>query len=90
MTTPEDTFDWASDVSVALREQPAVAVYQNQYGQVVLRRERSWDEEDDCFIPIAQENVLTVVEAILKCRRHRRCAALSSARRWAVCGLRGR
>jgi hypothetical protein len=61
----EDQFDWASSESVAVHEQPSIAVYQNPYGQVVLRRERSWDEDDDCFIPIARENVLTVIRAIL-------------------------
>jgi hypothetical protein len=50
---------------IAVREQPALAVYLNNYGQVTLRRERSWDEEDDCFIQITKENVLTVVRAIL-------------------------
>ncbi|MGH6792379.1 MAG: hypothetical protein ACRECF_06540 [Methyloceanibacter sp.] len=69
---PEDRveasdFDWTSNNnSIAVREQPAIAVYLNSYGQVTLRRARSWDEEDDCFIPIAQENVLTVVGAILR------------------------
>jgi hypothetical protein len=59
-------FNWASDDSVAVQTQPAIAVYPNDCGQVTLRRERAWNEEDDCFIPIATENVLIVVDAILK------------------------
>jgi len=59
-------FDWASDDSIAVREQPALAIYSNRYGQVVIRRERNWDEEDDCFIQISTENVLTIVAAILR------------------------
>ena len=61
----EQQFDWASSASVALREQPAVAVYPNDYGHVVLRRERSWDEEEDSVVLIAKTNVLTLVRAIL-------------------------
>jgi hypothetical protein len=63
--TSTEQFSWAENESVAVREQPSIAVYQNNHGQVVLRRERSWDEEDDCFIPVAKENVLTIVRAIL-------------------------
>ena len=59
-------FNWRSDASIAVCEQRSIAVYKISYGQIVVRRERSWDEEDDCFIPIAQENVLTVVRAILE------------------------
>jgi hypothetical protein len=58
-------FDWREDDAIIVREQPAIAVYLNSYGQVTLRRERAWNEEEDCFIPIARENVLTVVRAIL-------------------------
>jgi hypothetical protein len=59
-------FDWKSDDSIAVCEQPAIAVYENKCGQVTLRRERSWDEEDDVFIPIAKDNVLTVIAHILR------------------------
>ena len=77
MTDTSADFDWTSNESIAVHEQPAIAVYCNSYGQVVLRRERSWDEEEDCFIPIARENVLTIVRAILvaadmeDCQLHR-------------------
>jgi len=66
MTDTSDTFDWSADDSVAVREQPSLAVYSNRYGQVVIGRERSWDEEDDCFIHISNETVLTIVGAILR------------------------
>ena len=66
MTSSDDDFDWKSDDSIAVREQPAVAVYCNLYGGVTLRRERAWNEEDDCIIPIAKENVLAIIEAILR------------------------
>jgi hypothetical protein len=59
-------FDWTSDDSIAVHDQPAIAIYANGCGQVVLRRERSWDEEDDCFIHISKENVLTIVAGMLR------------------------
>src|SRR5680860_1844805 len=66
MTETSNDFDWHADSSIAVREQPALAVYQNPYGQIVIRRERSWDEENDCFIPVAKENALAIVHAILE------------------------
>ena len=47
----EEHFDWISGDSIAVREQPAIAIYRSAYGHVTIRRERSWDEEEDCFIP---------------------------------------
>ena len=63
MTSPD--FDWTADDSIAVREQPAIAVYANNNGQVTLRRQGAWDDDDDCFIPIARENVLAIIGAIL-------------------------
>jgi hypothetical protein len=62
----DNEFDWSSDDSIALCEQPAVAVYANRYGQIVIRRERAWNDEEDVFIPIAETNVLTLIGAILR------------------------
>ncbi len=42
--TPE--FDWGSDESVVLQEQPAVAVYENTRGLIVILRRREWDEDE--------------------------------------------
>jgi hypothetical protein len=57
-------FDWTSN-DVVVRQQDAVAVYQNPYGDVVIRREAAWDEENDVCVVIARQNVPAVVEAIL-------------------------
>jgi hypothetical protein len=64
--TDAPEFNWIDDDSIAVREQPAIAVYENTCGQVTLRRERAWNEEDDVFIPIARENVLTIIGAMLR------------------------
>src|ERR1700690_2344280 len=40
-----DEFDWATDDSVVLKEQPATAIYFNRRDQLVIRQERSWDRD---------------------------------------------
>ena len=61
-----DGFDWAKDDSVAVQTQPALAVYSNKFGQVVIRREAAWDEEDDVFVHITKQNLLTIIGAMLE------------------------
>ena len=51
-----DDFDWSSDPSVVLREQRATAVYLNRWNGLVIRQEKSWDEESDPFLVITREN----------------------------------
>jgi hypothetical protein len=58
-------FDWnGDDDAVVLREQPAVAVYQNPRGQIVIRQERAWDEDSDTVVLILPENVSAIVRAL--------------------------
>lgn len=50
-TVPEESssadFDWLSDDSVVIPEQPRTAIYRNRFGAVVVRQEsRSFDDED--------------------------------------------
>lgn len=59
-----DRFDWASDDSVVLREQRAVAAYYNKEGELVIRQ-RSWPD-DDGFIFVAPENVTEFLEGVAK------------------------
>jgi hypothetical protein len=61
-----DDFDWATDDSVILQEQRATAVYQNRFGGLVIRQEKTWDEESDPFIVIGPENTVTFMEALAK------------------------
>jgi len=51
-----DEFNWATDDSVVLKEQPATAIYFNSRGQLVIRQERSWDRDEDSFIYFAPGN----------------------------------
>jgi hypothetical protein len=64
-----DDFDWATDDSVVLQEQRATAVYQNRFGGLVIRQEKTWNEESDPFIVIGPENNVTFMEALAKCAR---------------------
>jgi hypothetical protein len=61
-----DDFDWGSDDSIVLHEQRATAVYQNRFGGLVIRQEKTWDEEHDPFIVIGAENAVTFMEALAK------------------------
>ena len=61
-----DDFDWGTDDSVVLHEQRATAVYQNRFGGLVIRQEKTWDEESDPFIVIGAENTVTFMEALAK------------------------
>jgi hypothetical protein len=51
---------------VILQEQRATAVYQNRFGGLVIRQEKTWDEESDPFIVIGPENTVTFMEALAK------------------------
>ena len=61
-----DDFDWKSDPSVILQEQRATAVYHNPYGGLVIRQEKTWDEESDPYMVISAENITTFQEALAK------------------------
>jgi len=55
--------DW-SDESVVVREQPAISVYRNKFGDVVVRQQ-SWYDDDPCII-IQLQNAADVARAILE------------------------
>jgi hypothetical protein len=59
-----EEFDWRGDDSIVLREQPATAIYFNQRGCLVIRQERSWDQNDDIFITISPENAQTFLDKL--------------------------
>ena len=61
-----DDFDWANDDAVILHEQRATAVYHNKFGGLVIRQEKSWDEESDPYVVIGAENAVTFMEALAK------------------------
>lgn len=62
----EGDFDWASDDSVILQEQLAMAVYRNRAGGVVIRQERNGFDEDDHFVVARDEQGLRVLIVALQ------------------------
>jgi hypothetical protein len=59
-----DDFSWSDKESVVVHPQDAIAVYANGNNDIVIRRERAWNEEEDSFIVISRQHARTVVEAI--------------------------
>lgn len=59
-------FDWNDDEGVIIPVQAAVAVYENQRGDIVIRQQRAWDKDSDTLIFIRPENALAIVHAILQ------------------------
>jgi hypothetical protein len=59
-----DALSW-QDASVVVRPQLAIAVYQNDAGEIVVRQEAAPYESEDIWIVIARHNALAVVYAIL-------------------------
>jgi hypothetical protein len=54
----DNDFDWSSNnEDIVLREQRALAVYWNTRGDLVIRQERDWSENDDPFLVIGRDNV---------------------------------
>jgi hypothetical protein len=57
MTQDHDEFNWDDAVDCVVQQcVEGVAIYTNPHGDIVIRQERRWDEEEDIFIVIARGN----------------------------------
>jgi hypothetical protein len=66
MNAASEEFHWCNgEDEIIIHEQRAIAVYPNPWGAVVIRAERSWNEEGDAVISIDKFHARTVAEAIL-------------------------
>lgn len=72
-TGPEPTqavdpghFDWDSDDSVCVVEQPAVATYRNRYSHVVIRCRAPDPYDEDGFVHITTPDALKLLIAALQ------------------------
>jgi hypothetical protein len=61
-----EDFSWRETDAVVVRQQDASAVYSNPDGDLVIRRRRSWDEDEDVWIVVAQTQIRTVIGAMEK------------------------
>jgi hypothetical protein len=59
-----DGFDWHDDADILLKRQDAIALYTNNDNDIVIRRERQWDEEDDVHIVIPRSAVRRMIERL--------------------------
>jgi hypothetical protein len=66
--TPEvDNFDWsARNPDVLATYQPALAVYTNGYGHIVLRAERGGFDDEDTVILVSTENAPRLIARLNK------------------------
>ena len=62
-------FDWQTDDSVVVPYQPALAVYVNTRGSIVIRQERGELEDEDTIVIITPANAQTVADGILRTAR---------------------
>ena len=69
--------DWNDENSVLVHEQPTLGGYVNSDGQIVLRRQRAWDEAEDTYIEISAEFVPKVARALMSAAYPGRLAARS-------------
>jgi hypothetical protein len=62
-------FDWYTDEAVAVRHQPAIAVYRNANGDVSIRQRGDIDPgtfvENDVIVVVTQRNAAELARAIL-------------------------
>jgi hypothetical protein len=56
-------FDWNNKADVAVGQQDTIAVYSNDNGDLVIRRQKDWNEEDDTFV-VAPAYVRQLIEAM--------------------------
>jgi len=63
--TSDDDFDWCSDPTVVLPEQPPLAVYTNGHGGIVIRMGGDVIQNYDQVVIIRPENALGLCRAIL-------------------------
>ncbi len=57
-------FDWNDQDGIAVNQQDAIAVYANDKGDLVLRRQKDWNEEEDSIIVVAPAYVRQLIEAM--------------------------
>lgn len=61
-------FDWndPAEEAIIVREQAAIAAYRNPVGNLVIRRQRAWDEEDDAIVIVTRDCEAAFLENLAK------------------------
>lgn len=67
--TDTSEFDWHPDgedaEDIIVRHQPAIAIYTNPRGDVVIRQEGHYGPEEDQFVYVSPDNALKVAQKLL-------------------------
>ena len=58
-----DDFDWSNDNAVVVKPRPGIAVYENKFGDVVVRTQHTAGDED-FFAYIPAEGLAAVIAAL--------------------------
>jgi hypothetical protein len=58
-----DDFDWSNDDAVVVKPRPGIAVYENKFGDVVVRTQHTAGDED-FFAYIPAEGLAAVITAL--------------------------
>lgn len=59
-----EEFDWSDRDSIVLQEQRRTAIYWNLNGDLVIRQEKDWNDNDDCFIVISSGNLQAFIDRL--------------------------
>jgi len=61
----DDRETWSRDnPDLVCPAQSAIVVYENNFGQAVIRQERAWDEEDDTYVIISKHFLQNVIDRL--------------------------
>lgn len=60
-----DDFNWSADnEDVVQHSVQGVAVYENQYGNITIRQERNWDEDEDTIVVLTHDAARALIEKL--------------------------
>jgi hypothetical protein len=68
---PDDDFEWTpGNDAVLLTDRPAVAVYLNNWNQIVIRKEAAWNDDEDPCIWLDRRDVPALIKRLEELARH--------------------
>ncbi len=62
-------FDWSKAEDLAVPQQDAIAVYANADGEMIIRRQKDWNETEDTVIVVAPAYIDRLIGAMQRVAR---------------------
>lgn len=59
-----EDFDWSDGEAVVVPAQPAIAVYFNPRGEIVIRQESQYHPDEDHFVYVGRKNLRPLIERL--------------------------